>query len=546
MSYYLSQPALEYLTARTSEFSSVEAARGSIGTATTNYAQPNDGFDVFLLAGQGNMLGMANETLDALLDYTGEDVLEFGATLAADPDLTTLNKPILAADPLEHPALSAVNSASIGMSFARLYSQVFRRRVLLVPAANITSGFSSSKLVTLTALTGQTVYANWSAAPADLVNFNMARYAVERANRAMAYHPVDNPDADAAAGAHASNRFMGILWHQGETDVGMTEAAFRTALQTLVAYLRANISGAANAPFVAGFVSYSVVIQNQATGSGPLAVLPQLSNYPAQFSQPNCWVVNSINPSLVPVRSDATQYFSSAGLRELGRKYFSMFVKPAVPSDPFTRDWLSIGLTLYLKLSSATLPTTANIGGALTPQLTPSVTNNAIRGYVLNTANGYLLSSVGIAASYTKAVWVRAIDGALTLTGHVLSSHVGSVHQFFTRFGGGTGVFCVSMNYDEKRDTANNADGLWTHLAMTYNASSDTLTIYRNGQLRNSFTSYQTSWSGSTSPCFIGGYNPPTEADYTFRHLGLIDDVRVYSRDLSADEMALLYNTTKV
>ncbi len=76
--------------------------------------------------------------------------------------------------------------------------------------------------------------------------------------------------------------------------------------------------------------------------------------------------------------------------------------------------------------------------------------------------------------------------------------------------------------------------GNWNHLVGVYDSVSGYAYMYLNGSLvaSSNSTNYSTSWGGG-----IGGYT-----SYWFN--GKIDDVRVYSRALTADEVANLYKAT--
>ncbi|GEM_PF-2447992 len=79
----------------------------------------------------------------------------------------------------------------------------------------------------------------------------------------------------------------------------------------------------------------------------------------------------------------------------------------------------------------------------------------------------------------------------------------------------------------------------WYHLAITYNSSAKTLRIYVNGQLDNSGTGTSNPNLGTTN-LYIGG-NAPYRANY---FNGIIDEVKIYSRALTADEIYREYSGT--
>jgi hypothetical protein len=76
--------------------------------------------------------------------------------------------------------------------------------------------------------------------------------------------------------------------------------------------------------------------------------------------------------------------------------------------------------------------------------------------------------------------------------------------------------------------------GTWSHLAVTFDGT--TIRLYVNGTLRSSFAA-SGAIAASTAPLRIGGNNVFTSPGTEF-FAGLIDEVRVYSRALSAAEIA--------
>jgi hypothetical protein len=81
--------------------------------------------------------------------------------------------------------------------------------------------------------------------------------------------------------------------------------------------------------------------------------------------------------------------------------------------------------------------------------------------------------------------------------------------------------------------------GVWTHLAVTYDGTS--VRLYVNGVLRST-TSAPGGIAASTSPLRIGG-NTVFSSPGTEYFAGLIDEVRVYNRALSAAEITADMNT---
>lgn len=81
-------------------------------------------------------------------------------------------------------------------------------------------------------------------------------------------------------------------------------------------------------------------------------------------------------------------------------------------------------------------------------------------------------------------------------------------------------------------------DGKWHHLAGVYERSPDWLRLYIDGVLVNSYDIVDGWDIDSTEPLYVGH---ATEAGYTQCWKGLIDEVRVYNKALTADEIRAHY-----
>jgi len=77
--------------------------------------------------------------------------------------------------------------------------------------------------------------------------------------------------------------------------------------------------------------------------------------------------------------------------------------------------------------------------------------------------------------------------------------------------------------------------GAWTHLAVTYDGTS--VRLYVNGVLRSTLAGAGGGITTSTAPVRIGG-NVVFSSPGTEYFAGLIDEVRIYNRALTAGEIA--------
>lgn len=172
----------------------------------------SDGYDVWLLAGQSNSVGNGH-SFDADLDTPHPRIFQ-RSTGGSNAGLI-----VPANDPLTHISTTMTGLIGPWMTFARalINDLPADRKILLCPQAINGSSFHAG---------------HWQA--------NSGTYfqqAVAAANAALALDPAD--------------RFAGILWCQGESDYVMPGTEYRDALETMIAAMRAQIFGAAAAPFIA-------------------------------------------------------------------------------------------------------------------------------------------------------------------------------------------------------------------------------------------------------------------------------------------------------
>ncbi len=85
-------------------------------------------------------------------------------------------------------------------------------------------------------------------------------------------------------------------------------------------------------------------------------------------------------------------------------------------------------------------------------------------------------------------------------------------------------------------------DAQWHYAGWTYDSGAGTLNLYLDGSLENSTTTISSFYLSSSNPLCIGNYNVDcgvTADNYDYK--GSLDDVRLYNRALSADEIKRLY-----
>jgi len=149
--------------------------------------------------------------------------------------------------------------------------------------------------------------------------------------------------------------------------------------------------------------------------------------------------------------------------------------------------------------------------------------------------------TAGIAAldDYSVSFWVY--ESQVNAQSVLLILYLGGT-SFYTSYGGQYRVVDAPLNVTTPSTgiigTSNMADFLntWVYMVFTRN-SSDTVSIYKNGIFQISGPS---SSAIASSPTFrIGGILAGRDI------IGKIDDLRIYNRALSADEILGFYNSTK-
>lgn len=196
------------------------------GTVYPDKATSADPFDVIVMVGQSNAQGAGRPVIDT---EVWPNIWQYPAASKAQTGI------IPAVDNLQHQGpIVGPTGHGPAIFFAREYAlQHPGRNVLLVPAAYSGTGFSTS---------APTNGGTWDWTKPD-DGTNLAWNALRQTQAALA-----------AAGPGA--RLAGILWHQGEGDVGIA-AEYAGYLDGFIAWLRTELD-APDVPFVAGMLAYEV------------------------------------------------------------------------------------------------------------------------------------------------------------------------------------------------------------------------------------------------------------------------------------------------
>ncbi|RTL04409.1 LamG domain-containing protein [Candidatus Dependentiae bacterium] len=143
--------------------------------------------------------------------------------------------------------------------------------------------------------------------------------------------------------------------------------------------------------------------------------------------------------------------------------------------------------------------------------------------------DGYLqLSNLTAKADYTKTAWIKKED--FSTVGHIISSSVSNHERFYVDAGG---VLKASHGAGEVDYQINTAG--WIHVAVSYSAADTTMILYVNGvEVDRNESVAQRTLAGLHFGALAGAN----------KFIGSVDDARLYSRALNAQEIRQLYKTT--
>lgn len=248
-------------------FDACAAYAGSIADGTV--VIPDAGYDVFLFAGQSNMVGRYGP-IDPTLDATDNRISMYGY----DSQTVTL-----AQDPLDSRDEGA-NTVGMGMSIAKAYIAAGKlgagRKVLLVNVAQGNTAFNTGF---------------WRAGGSGDTQ------AIARANAAMAL-------------AGGVNRLVMIAWHQGEGDRTSSQATYSADQDALINRWRSSITGATNVPFIAG----GLLVGGAQTTAAISAAIADLPNRVAFTAFVDSTGLTSGGDNL---------HFDAPSQRTLGERYYN-------------------------------------------------------------------------------------------------------------------------------------------------------------------------------------------------------------------------------
>lgn len=167
-------------------------------------------------------------------------------------------------------------------------------------------------------------------------------------------------------------------------------------------------------------------------------------------------------------------------------------------------------------------------------------------GFTLSAAGSFFKSTIssGLSSSFSVAGWVNFTNSGTNE--FIFNSHVTSYDNYWFMVNRNTsnqiqGNLYDGTNNPNTTSTVTVGSGVWTHIAFVRDTVADTISIYINGILGGSTT--DTTTSVPTYGTFGIGEdrNPAGDRDFA----GSIDEMGLWSRALTADDVSRLYNADR-
>jgi len=139
-------------------------------------------------------------------------------------------------------------------------------------------------------------------------------------------------------------------------------------------------------------------------------------------------------------------------------------------------------------------------------------------------------ANLSITGSFTVECWVNPVNVAAPSFQILVQKRLGSSSTGYTLYLS-TGKVCIRTNGSSRLTGAttipNNA---WSHVAATYNSSTNVFTVYVNGIADGTVTTASAAPAADTDSLRIGaGFNSP--------YAGLIDEIRIWNTEVSASDL---------
>ncbi len=226
----------------------------------------------------------------------------------------------------------------------------------------------------------------------------------------------------------------------------------------------------------------------------------------------------------------------------------AIVAKAVVVPDPASPD-ITSGLTLYYSFDNGTALAQDSSGngydGVLGGTTTPTAATTTIKGGAafFNRAGFSRLTppaAAQLGSSYTKSVWVYASQtGGSQGGGFIAHPTKASAQHALMQYS--TASIVASNSYPSFKATTPLPKNAWVHVVATYDEATQLLSVYKNGELATTTTAVPV--VKATDRALLIGSMADTGTTRTFD--GALDEVRVYSRALTPEQVTHLYNTDR-
>jgi hypothetical protein len=281
---------------------------------------------------------------------------------------------------------------------------------------------------------------------------------------------------------------------------------------------------------------------------------------------------NATNPQIVFSLSPSTSYTIRLSAYNSGTLIKSLTTEITTKnlikaSDLTLRTFVTDKTVIDKSPAGRTITLNRNMTTTTIPPANPENIQVSPRLIYTPNANGFAsLSGDFDAGSFTKSVWVNYKDLSVpdnSKFGHLLSGTLNAVPQttlnhylwlynpttpLILSAGVGTGSIYTGADSGVVA-----TQGIWIHVACTFNNTNRAMKIYINGVLKNTFTGatfntgHLASAGRTVDSLFIGSYvaNSASQIDgVPNRFHGHLDDVRLYKVLLTDAEILSIYNRT--
>ncbi|MBL7932894.1 MAG: choice-of-anchor D domain-containing protein, partial [Bacteroidia bacterium] len=233
------------------------------------------------------------------------------------------------------------------------------------------------------------------------------------------------------------------------------------------------------------------------------------------------------------IQNSGNGSLSVSSITMSGADASSYLVGPLIPSSPIAAGNFAVFNVTFAPSSSGTKTAMVNINNSDCDEalFTYMLTGSGAGGqsFVFDGVDDYITCGNILTASYTKEAWIKI--GTSTNGNNFISTGTGVTGSAF--WAPGIYGYKLSAGHDGLWNQVQDATALstntWYHVAVTYDAPSTTMSLYKNGVLVASSNTVQP-YTGST-PLQLGAY------DGTYVVNGSMDEVRVWNRALCASEI---------